>query len=375
MQQVDVQCMALDPLAAVEEASQAADLRVDARRRRGPRRRGPPTSDRRPGRCRRCAPRCRSPRPACGRRRGARSSAAPRRSRGAPPRTCPSRTRERQPALALDTGQLADVELRPHRSGASAPSSTDVRPATARPRGSRNGGLQALKPAKRRSTWIELALLPEPAMQAGDVGLLARPEAGIAGAPVGGADRTAAGLGQRAQAWLPAGDEHAHVAAPLALQAHRLARQLRPAADAQRGQQLEELPGIDRAAAQLGIDLHVLGDRCAGRQRARRNPASGRRRRARLVHRPSCAGPGCRPRWRRRRWSPAVCVRDRSCTISSACSRRADRALDEQNVVGPVGAARGRLGELDELEALGRSAGAGPRGRAASAGSRHRRRA
>ncbi len=29
MQQVDVQCVALDPFAAVEEASQAANLRVD----------------------------------------------------------------------------------------------------------------------------------------------------------------------------------------------------------------------------------------------------------------------------------------------------------------------------------------------------------
>ena len=86
VEEVHVQRVALDPLAAVQQAAQGANGRVELDRRRRPRTRGPRSSGRRPGRCRRCGRRCRGPRPACGRGRGARSSAAPRRSRGGPRR-------------------------------------------------------------------------------------------------------------------------------------------------------------------------------------------------------------------------------------------------------------------------------------------------
>ena len=72
---------------------------------------------------------------------------------------------------------------------------------------------------------------------------------------------------------MPPATSDAHVAAPLALGADRLVGQLRPAADAQRGQQLEQLAGDDRAAAQLGVDRHVVGD---GRAVASDSTYSGR---------------------------------------------------------------------------------------------------
>ena len=232
--------------------------------------------------------------------------------------------------------------------------------------------LQALKPANRRSTCTCGSSLPEPAVQAWHVGLLARPEAGVAGASVGRADRPAAGLGHRTEAGLPAGDQHAHVAAALALEAHRLAAQLRPSADAQRGQQLQQLPRVDRAAAQLGVHLHVLGDRRAGRQRLDVIRRRGRPRRARRARRPSCAAPGCRPPWRRRRSSPAGASAHGAARSPRAWSGVLTEPSTSSTSYGPSERWRSPRGTRRSRSARS-TAGAGPRGRAASAGSRRTR--
>ena len=79
-------------------------------RQRGPRRRGPRTSDRRPDRCRRCAPRCPRPRPASA---DDQALEVARRLEDLQMglRHLPVTNRERQPTLALDSRQLADVDL------------------------------------------------------------------------------------------------------------------------------------------------------------------------------------------------------------------------------------------------------------------------
>ena len=59
VEQVDVERVALDPLAAVEEAAQRADRRVDLDAEQALERVDRASSGRRPGRCRRCARRCR----------------------------------------------------------------------------------------------------------------------------------------------------------------------------------------------------------------------------------------------------------------------------------------------------------------------------
>ena len=75
-------------------------------------------------------------------------------------------------------------------------------------------------------------------------------------------------MGDRAQARRAVGDHHADIAAQLALDADAVRAAitgLRPARKAR--DHLDELALVDRAAAQLEIDRHMVGDRRRGRQR------------------------------------------------------------------------------------------------------------
>ena len=148
------------------------------------------------------------------------------------------------------------------------------------------------------------------------------------------------------------GDDDAGRAAPLAFGADRFVGELRPATDDERGQQLEQLAGIDRAAAQLGVDDDVVGD--GRRHRERRDELRLR-----------VDGGGPRPVL-----GPVADGLDaagrRAGTDGHQGGRLAaqaeqllelllgaDRALDEQDVERAGRAARGRLGKLDDVEPLG----------------------
>ncbi len=104
--------------------------------------------------------------------------------------------------------------------------------------------------------------LGEPMAQRRDVGLLHRPEAAVAGAVEAGTQGAAAGLGDRAQARLALGHQHAGQPAPLALDAHAVGGDVRlagPPAAAESNS--SNWSSVDRAAAQLEVDEHVRGDR------------------------------------------------------------------------------------------------------------------
>ena len=140
----------------------------------------------------------------------------------------------------------------------------------------RNGAAAPVKPAKRRPTSIgsrppspSPAAAPVTNARARPVGVraLARAEAAVAAAPEGRADRAAAGPRHGPEAGQAAGHHDARDAAPLALQADRLVGQLRPAAGGERGQELDQLLGVDRAAAQLGVHRHEVGDGPRRRER------------------------------------------------------------------------------------------------------------
>ena len=151
--------------------------------------------------------------------------------------------------------------------------------------------------------------LREPTAQRGDVGLLHRAEAAVAGPPQPGhkAPQPVCVIGPR-QGWPPETSTHGN---PRRLHStHRLCVGmfgLRP--DQQRRDHFEQLPLVHRAAAELEIDEHVGGDRRGRLQRAQQlrdgDKHAGRTRRCW----PSCAGPECRPRSRRPRWRRGICSR------------------------------------------------------------------
>jgi hypothetical protein len=131
------------------------------------------------------------------------------------------------------------------------------------------------------------------------VGLLHRAEAAVAAAREVGAERAAAGLRGGAQAGLPVGDHDAHGAAALALEAHGVVGHLRLAAGQGGADHLEQLPLVDRAAAQLEVDEDVLGDR-ASRSAAGRGSRGGRRPRGEG----EASGPPSGPAKLRSAWMP-----------------------------------------------------------------------
>ena len=103
--------------------------------------------------------------------------------------------------------------------------------------------------------------------QTGHVGVSARAEAAVAAAPVGRAQRAAAGPGDRTETGDPGRDDDAGRAAALAFRADRFVRELRSPADDEGRQELEQLARVDRAATQLGVHDHVVGDGRRHRQR------------------------------------------------------------------------------------------------------------
>ena len=198
-------------------------------------------------------------------------------------------------SLALDAGQVVRLDrARRGRLSAHGPRSP---PGTGRARV--EGAVEA----------DEVDLLgaqpPEPAGQRGGVGRLHRPVAAVAAAVVGGAERPAAGVGDRSEAGRAVGDHDAHVAAALALDAHAARRDGRPALVEEGADHLEELALVDRAAVQLEVHVHVVRDRRRGRRASRRTRARRRPPRGSPRRRRSCAAPGCRPPWRRPRSSRA----------------------------------------------------------------------
>src|SRR5262245_28502625 len=129
-----------------------------------------------------------------------------------------------------------------------------------------NGGAERLRPAGeagepparlggREAVGLELRRKRD------DIGLLARPETAVAAAPERRAQRAAAGPRDRPQAARPGRYDDARVAAPLALEADGLVGELRPATHEDRGEELTELLGGDRAAPELGVDLDVVAHR------------------------------------------------------------------------------------------------------------------
>ena len=71
----------------------------------------------------------------------------------------------------------------------------------------------------------------------------------------------------RSQAGRAMRHHHADVALELALDADAVGRRHRPAAGEEGGDDLEQLALVDRAAAQLEIHRHMIGDRRRRRQR------------------------------------------------------------------------------------------------------------
>jgi len=114
---------------------------------------------------------------------------------------------------------------------------------------------------------VRHAELAELVRQGGDVRGGYRAEAAVAAAAEGGADGAAAGLGDRSQAGDAAGHHDARGAAQLAVVADAVPGDPRLAARQQRGDQLEQLAFVDRAAAQLEVDRDVVGHRRGGGQR------------------------------------------------------------------------------------------------------------
>ena len=168
-------------------------------------------------------------------------------------------------ALALHAGQrLDDDRLRP---GGRWRYVRLVLIGVARGSEGRGPGVVAAEGAHQVGARRAQLLLP-PAAERGGVGRFRGPEAAEAAALVGGAERPAAGLRDGPEAGRRVRGHHAHGAAPLALEAHRVGGDVGPAAEQERPQHLDELALADRAAAQLEVHPHVLRDRRRGSERA-----------------------------------------------------------------------------------------------------------
>ena len=145
---------------------------------------------------------------------------------------------------------------------------------------------------------------------------------------------------------------HADIALELALDADAVRRRHRPASGEKGGDDLEKLTLVDRAAAQLEIDRHVIGDRGRGRERvdivgpriddgrvflhirevAQRLDAAGGR-----------AGADGDERARAlAHFADALGI-----------VRRGDRAFDQREIVAPFDGAAGRLGKIGDLDRAG----------------------
>src|SRR5450755_213150 len=108
--------------------------------------------------------------------------------------------------------------------------------------------------------------LPPPGGQARGIRGLHGAEAAVAAARARRADRPAPGLRHRAEARRAMGDHHAGDPGPLAFEADAVAGDAGLAAVQERGDHLQQLEAVDRAAAQLEVDPDVIRDRGRGPQ-------------------------------------------------------------------------------------------------------------
>ena len=111
------------------------------------------------------------------------------------------------------------------------------------------------------------AQILQPRPEAVDVRAFHRPEAAIAAAIDARADRAAAGVGDGAEAGCTPGDHDADIAPLLALDADAVIGNGGLPASQRRGEQFEQLAFVERTAAQLEIDRHVITDRRRGGER------------------------------------------------------------------------------------------------------------
>ena len=179
-----------------------------------------------------------------------------------------------------------------------------------------------------------------------------RAEAAVAAAVVGGAQRAAPGLGDRPEARHPVGNGDADSTAALALHAHAVGRDPRAPALQRRGEHLEQLALVDRAAAQLEVHGHVRGDRG-------RAVEGGQVRRVRVDHGQELAHVG----------EVAQCLDPAARGARPDRDQRArcgahlldafgvpgggDRALHEADVVGPLHHRARGLREVGDLHPVG----------------------
>ena len=98
------------------------------------------------------------------------------------------------------------------------------------------------------------------------VGRGGRAETAVAAAVVAWAQRTATGVGDRAQTGNALGDGDAGHPGTFAFRAHRRRRQPGFAPDQQCSQGVEQLPAVDRTAAKFVVDAHVRRRRGGGGQ-------------------------------------------------------------------------------------------------------------
>ncbi len=170
-------------------------------------------------------------------------------------------------ALALDPGQPGDAERTVASVRHDTPPLWSPRVVMVTGRAAANAGAPALKVRNTRAT--PASSRPTSRSRAISAGVLTRrgrAEAAVAAPPVGRAQRAAAGPGHRAQAGCAVRDQDARRAAGLALEAHAVPRQVRLAPQQQRGQRVQQLPPVDRAAVELQVDWHVRRRRGRGVQ-------------------------------------------------------------------------------------------------------------
>ena len=188
------------------------------------------------------------------------------------------------------------------------------------------------------------AALPEvgqSAAQRGRVRRFHRAEAAVAAALVGRAERVAAGVRHRAQAGRAVRDHHADRAAPLALEADAVGRDIAACGPARNAPSTSSsctlLMGQPRSSKST-MTWSAMRRRSGERLDVLRLGVDDRRgTRCTSVKLRSAWIP---PPWHRRRWSRATFEELRTGSDALGVVRRADRALDERHVVGALDPAR-----------------------------------
>ena len=103
--------------------------------------------------------------------------------------------------------------------------------------------------------------LLQPTAERGRIRRFLRTETAIAAAIIGRAKRAAAGMGDGTKAWRAMGDHNAGVALKFALYANAMRRRRGASTDKKGAENLDQLMLVDRAATQLEINAHMIGNR------------------------------------------------------------------------------------------------------------------